>query len=156
MGGVLLFVNTRVNHIDFSRLNMYHNHLSMAEFENLITNRYDVDWMTTVGISQEALTAFVSKDKLDALVIAGAIKVGDEIYFTSPSDGTEKSAIITQINGTVESGNSKGRKLPHLDIFKDRDPTEVGPIANYTGPTNIVTAFNILEPVGEIKGKMKG
>lgn len=112
-----LFINTRVTNVDLPKVSSFHSNLSHSDLDYLESCPYQNDWMAQCGIPSSALSYFISKDKLDALLTAGAIRVHDVIYYPSPS-GTEKSARLTRVHGTVARGNGRGRKLPHMDIYR--------------------------------------
>lgn len=117
-----LIVNTRVDRVNLTKLNAFHHNLSVGQLEYLDTEPYDHYWMQNLNIPDEVLEYFNSKDKLDMLITHGAVLLNDEIYLTC-SDGTEKSARLTKLYGTVVSG--KSRKFPHMDVYRNGRVTEV-------------------------------
>lgn len=127
-------------------LNAYHNHLTIANYQYLETSPYQNDWMSTVHISPKALIAFDSKYKLDALVIAKALQVGDIVYHEA-SNGTEKSALFRSI-GKVGEGIQKNKKLPTFNLMING--RLAGRITNCSGPLTIIEAFNKLKPYDKI------
>ena len=120
---ILLTTNTRAINVDHQALNSFHHHLTPTQLAALEDNPYDINWMQNAGISLAVLGTFSSKDKLEDLACHHVLEVNDQIYRVS-ADGTEKCAIITQLEGTV-IGPGKGKHFLHADIYRNGDLTEV-------------------------------
>ena len=78
---------------------------------------YDNEWMKTAGVSDSILDEFVSRAKMDSLVLKGALKMGDELYM-----------IIKYTHETVGLVVEKmARVSPHFPV-----PVSFGVVLNET------------------------